>query len=130
MGTYHVYEADNVVYLESNGNRPIGDEATVTIDVAQVGTNPVLFAQVHSPKQGQVLVSINGGANMLVEPYDYDEGTCVASGWKSFRLPLEPSQLQPGTNTVTWKVGPRPDCVESWEWDGFSVKFLQLQFDD
>jgi len=101
----------------------------VTIDLPDIGSNPVLFGQVHNPMVGQVLLSINGGPQLTVNPYDYGDGNCHADGWKSFQLDLDPSWLVKGSNTFTWTIGPRPNCVDDWVWNGFSIKSLEVQFD-
>lgn len=131
VGRYDVHEADDVVYLQRNGHRPIGDSQTVTIDLDDIGPEPVLFGQIHQPKRGQVLLSINGGPEVEVAPYEYDLEDCLSTDWKSFRHELDPAQLRTGPNTFTWTVGPRPDCtyLRDLHWDGFSVKFLQIQTD-
>lgn len=126
---YEAFDANDVVYLQANGNRAIGESQTVTIDLPHIGPNPVLFGQVHSPKQGQVLLSINGGPQIVVNPYDYNPGTCSSTGWKSFQLELDEGWLVQGSNTFKWTIGPRPACAESWLWDGFSIKGLELNFD-
>jgi hypothetical protein len=89
VGRYEAFDASDVVYLQANGDRAIGESQTVTIDLPHIGAEPVLFGQVHSPKQGQVLLSINGGPQIVVNPYDYNPGTCSSTGWKSFQLPLD-----------------------------------------
>jgi len=136
LGKYKSYHANDVVYLQRNGDRPIGDSQEVRITLPgsfspESQNSPlVLFGQVHHPMKGQVLLSINGGQNISIEPYEYDEGTngCFSSDWKSFRLELDPTQLVPGANTFEWTVGPRPSCAtDPLEWDGFSVKFLHVQ---
>ncbi|MFN3254203.1 MAG: hypothetical protein ACE37B_00775 [Ilumatobacter sp.] len=131
VGRYDVREADDVVDLQRNGHRPIGDSQTVTIDLEDIGRNPVLFGQIHQPKRGQVLLSLNGGQNVEVSPDQYDIDDCLSTDWKSFRYELDPSQLRVGSNTLTWTVGPRPNCTyeRDTHWDGFSVKFLQIQSD-
>lgn len=131
VGKYVSYEASDVVYLQSNGNRAIGDSQTVYITLpSTIGPNPVLFGQIHNPIRGQVLLSINGGNNIQLSPYDYETNDCYSGGWSSFRYTLEPSKLiLGGNNAFKWTVGPRPSCLEGWEWDGFSVKFLQIQAD-
>ncbi|MFK7862390.1 MAG: hypothetical protein AB8B64_26515 [Granulosicoccus sp.] len=129
-GKYRADYADDVVYLQRDGHRQIGDSQTVNIDLPQIGKKPVLFGQVNSPKQGQILLSINGRPNMSVNPYQYDRDACFSRDWKTFRMPLEPDGLIPGVNTFKWSVGPRPDCdYGPYDWDGFSVKFLQIQTD-
>ncbi|MEM7337831.1 MAG: hypothetical protein AAF467_04225 [Actinomycetota bacterium] len=125
---YDAYYADDVVYLQRNGDRPIGDSQTVTVDLPEVGSDPVLFGQVHQPLRGQVLLSINGGPDTEVGPYEYDRNDCQSNDWKSFRVELDPAQLRTGANTLTWTVGPRPSCMEGpYVWDGFSIKALQVQ---
>ncbi|MEM9566527.1 MAG: hypothetical protein AAGA93_28160 [Actinomycetota bacterium] len=130
VGRYDVHEADDVVYLQRNGDRQIGEQQMVTIDLpSDLGPDPVLFGQLHQPKTGQVLLSVNGGPNRVVHPYQYDRnGNCHSVNWKSFRLPLDPADLRAGENTLTWTIGPRPSCVGGdYVWDGFSAKFLQIQ---
>ncbi|MEO1060390.1 MAG: hypothetical protein AAFZ07_03150 [Actinomycetota bacterium] len=130
VGEYDVAEASDVVYLQRNGDRQVGESETVTIDLDEIGPNPVLFGQVHQPKTGQVLLSINGGPPTAVHPYEYDRRDCVSDHWSSFRLELDPDQLRVGENDLTWTIGPRPDCTDGdVVWDGFSVKFLQIQTD-
>lgn len=135
LGKYDTFHADDVVYLQRNGDRQIGDSQEVAIDIPRAVTQesmPVLFGQLHQPKKGQVLVSINGGPDIAVEPFDYDEDTpgCSSEHWVSFRLELQPSQLQQGRNTFLWTVGPRPACAQGWVWDGFSVKYLHVQMEE
>ncbi len=129
IGRYEAFEAKNVVYLQANGSREIGEQETVEIDLPYVGSNPVLFGQVHSSMEGQVLLSINGGPQLTIRPPEYTEGTCWSSGWRSFHLKLEESWLVEGINTFTWTIGPRPGCIEEWVWDGFSIKDLEVQYD-
>ena len=133
IGKYQIFEADNVVYLQANGNRPIGDTETVTITIppgTKTSSPIVLFGQVESPIRGQVLLSINGGNSITINPYDYETDGCWSHGWKSFRHEVDTSHILEGSNTFQWTVGPRPSCVVDWLWDGFSVKFLQLQIDE
>lgn len=133
-GRYQTYVADDVVYLQRNGNRPIGDTVTVNVELPAVGENPVLFGQLHQPLNGQVMLSVNGSPDVEVNPYDYPEQNCVSGQWRdwmSFRLPLNPELLVAGNNTLTWRVGDRPACAQGrgdW-WDGFSAKFIQIQMD-
>lgn len=130
VGRFDAHVADDVVYLQANGDRPIGDTETVTVTLPEVEPNPVLFGQLHQPLRGQVLLSINGGPDIEVSPYEYDVDGCYSSDWKSFRLPLGPSWLAPGANMFRWTVGQRPDCAaNSSAWIGFSAKFLQVQVD-
>jgi hypothetical protein len=129
VGRYEVFEASDVVYLQAGGDRAIGEKETVTIDLPHIGPNPILFGQVHNPKSGQVLLSINGRSDIVVHPYDYNPGTCSSAGWKSFQFPLDPDWLVQGTNTFTWTIGPRPNCAEDFLWNGFSIKDLEVQFD-
>ena len=131
VGRYDVFPASDVVYLQANGDRQIGDSQTVTVELPRVGPNPVLFGQLHQPLVGQVRLSINGGPDQVVHPYEYDvDDGCYSSDWKSFRLELDHAQLEVGSNSLRWTVGPAPACATSyWAWDGFSVKFLQIQID-
>ncbi len=129
VGRYENFEATDVVYLQGNGDRPVGQTKTVTIDLPHVGPNPVLFGQVHTPMSGQVLLSINGRSNIPVHPYDYNPGTCSSTGWKSFQVQVDPSWLKTGSNTFKWTIGPKPNCAEDWLWNGFSIKDLEIQFD-
>ncbi len=128
-GQYESFEATDVVYLQHNGDRPIGDKASNSVNLPYIGDKPVLFGQVHNPMQGQVLLSVNGRANIEVNPYDYNPGVCSSTGWKSFQVPIDPSWLNEGNNTFTWTVGPRPDCVREGQWNGFSIMGLEIQFD-
>ena len=131
VGKYQTYSADDVVYLQRNGNRRIGESQTVGIQLPSTTSNPVLFGQIHNPKNGQVLLSINGRPSIAVHPYEYDRGGCFSSDWKSFQLPLNQAWLVPGENTFEWSIGPRPNCTgySETDWDGYSVKFLQVQSD-
>jgi hypothetical protein len=129
VGRYEAMEADDIVYLQANGDRQIGEQETVTINLPHIGPNPVLFGQVHSPMRGQVLLGINGGPQLTVNPYDYNTGSCSSSGWKSFQLKLDKSWLIEGANEFTWTIGPRPSCAEDFLWNGFSIKSLEVQFD-
>jgi len=135
VGRYDAFETAELVYLEANGNRAIGDTETATIEIPAIGQRPVLFGQVHGSMIGQVLVSINGSSDLIVEPHQYvvDEGVpadCGSDGWATFSMEVPPELLQPGTNQFTWTVGERPDCAaDFWWWDGFSIKSLEVQFD-
>lgn len=131
VGKYSVVESADLVYLQANGSRPVGDSVEQMIEIPSTDVlenNPILFGQVHNPVVGQVLVSINGAPNMVVHPYEYEDG-CNSSGWKSFRQALTTDMLRVGSNTLLWSVGPRPACLESWEWDGFSIKGLEIQYE-
>lgn len=131
VGKYSAYYSDDPVYLQRNGDRRIGDSQTVSINLQEIGDNPVLFGQLNSPKRGQVLLSVNGQPTITVNPYQYDHGDCFSRDWKSFRLPVNPDWLVPGINTFKWTVGERPSCdYGPYDWDGFSVKFLQVQIDE
>ncbi len=128
VGQYDTYEANDVVYLQRNGDREVGESETVTIDIDELSDDPVLFGQIHQPKRGSVLLSVNGADPVEVHPYEYERGDCASDHWTSFRLPLDPAQLQPGENTFTWTVGPKPACATGViDWVGYSVKFLQVQ---
>ncbi len=131
---YQAFAADEVVYLQANGNRPVGDTVSVNVNLPRVGANPVLFGQLHQPLRGQVRLRVNGRPEVEVHPYEYALDNCVSGewrDWKSFRLPLDPTWLVPGNNVLTWQVGERPECAlgrDDW-WDGYSAKFLQIQMD-
>lgn len=128
VGKYDSHFADDVVYLQRNGHRQIGDSQMVNINLTETIDAPVLFGQINSPKRGQVLLSINGRENIAVEPYQYDRDNCFSSDWKSFRIPLNSDWLLPGINTFEWTVGPRPMCdFGPYDYDGYSVKFLHVQ---
>ncbi len=128
VGEYGTYEADDVVYLQRNGDRQVGESETVTITLDELGDDPVLFGQIHQPKRGSVLLSVNGTDPVEVHPYEYERDDCASDHWTSFRLPLNPAQLQPGENTFTWTIGPKPACATGViDWVGYSVKFLQVQ---
>ncbi|MCB9420712.1 MAG: hypothetical protein H6667_12970 [Ardenticatenaceae bacterium] len=129
VGRYESFEANDVIYLQENGNRQIGEKQSVSINLPHIGPNPVLFGQVHNPMRGQVLLSVNGRPNIVVNPYDYNPGTCSSSGWKSFQLPIDPAWLKVGNNTFTWTIGPRPGCADQYLWNGFSIMGLEVQFD-
>lgn len=131
VGRYDAFESDELVYLESNGPRQIGDSAENTITLDRVGGSPVLFGEVHGGMAGQVLLSINGGPNMVVSQHSNPEPACPgAPGWSSFSMPLNPDWLHAGVNTFHWTVGPRPACAaDLWWWDGFSIKGLEIQVD-
>jgi len=131
---YQAHRANDVVYLERNGNRPIGDTQSVTIELPDnFDRNPVLVGQLNGAIRGQPLVSVNGGPDIPVNIDLYRVNNCVSGQWRdwiSFRLPLNASQLKSGTNVLQWKVGPRPACANNdfW-WDGFSAKFIHIQTD-
>lgn len=127
VGRYDVYEAPKAITLERNGDRPIGDSATQTIDLPQVPGDVRLAGQVHYPLRGQVMLSINGADPIEVSPFRYTRGDCSAQGWNSFVVDLDPQVLRTGENTFEWSVGPRPVCPESFGWDGFSIKSLEIQ---
>ncbi|MCP4424509.1 MAG: hypothetical protein GY803_08465 [Chloroflexi bacterium] len=130
VGLYETYEADDVVSsLQGNGHKQIGSQETTAIDLPHIGPNPVIFGQVHNPMEGQVLLSINGRPDIIVSPYDYNPGLCSSTGWKSFQLPIDPAWLVEGTNAFTWTIGPRPGCADPFQWNGFSIKSLEVQFD-
>ncbi|MBX2849028.1 MAG: hypothetical protein KTR16_11955 [Acidiferrobacterales bacterium] len=134
LAAYQTFAASEVVYLQSNGDRPIGDTKTVTIDLPNdFDRNPVLLGQLHGAIRGQPLLSINGGPDMAVNIDAYRVNDCVSDQWRdwiSFRLPLDASQLKPGKNELQWKVGPRPSCaIDDFWWDGFSAKFIHIQID-
>ena len=115
VGRYEVYEAADGINLERNGDRPIGDTATNTINLPSVPADPSLFGQLHYGLRGQVLLSINGAAPIAVEPHRWSAGSgdCWTQGWSSFMVDLDPAQLRAGENTFEWTVGPRPDCADA-----------------
>ena len=128
LGTYAMHEASDTIYLQANGNRPIGERARTTITLPdEIGANPVLFGQTNNGMPGQVLVSINDGPLSAI-PVSA-EAPYGREGWRAFQLPLDPAELQSGDNTVTFEVGPRPDGAVSWAWDGYSIKDLEIQTD-
>lgn len=131
---YEAFHADDVVYLQRDGHRPIGDEVTVNVNLPdELGANPVLTGQINASLNGQPLLSINGGPDIAIGLDDYPVENCASGQWRdwgSFRLPLESAVLRPGDNSFRWKVGPRPACALNHDWwDGYSVKFLHVQTD-
>ncbi len=133
LAPYKAHHAQEPIYLQRNGSRPIGDSQTTTINIDGDIRNPVLLGQIHGALKGQPLVSINGGQYMSVDIDDYSVEDCVSGQWRdwiSFRLPLDSNILHQGENTLDWKVGQRPNCAinNDW-WDGFSAKFIHIQTD-
>jgi hypothetical protein len=129
---YDVYEADDVVNLQSSAGASIGSSSTQVVTLPRVDHNPVLFGQVHSGLQGQVRLRVNGGPEVAVEPHNQaaKNGSCHFGTWRSFRIPLAPGQLHVGDNTLQWTVGPRPACAAGeWWWDGFNIKGVEIQLD-
>ena len=126
-GVYESYEADSAVYLEANGDRPIGDSETVTIDIPTVPADPKMFGQIHAPSKGQVLLSVNGSEPFEVHADEYPRDECSSEGWASFAADIDPMLLRAGSNDFEWIVGPRPGCSDGYPWDGFSVKSLEIQ---
>ncbi len=129
VGRHDAFDADDVVYLQRNGSREIGETQTVNINLPRVGANPVLVGQVHQPMKGQVLLSINGQPNIEIEPHEYAEPNCVSENWQTFYVELDPALLQAGDNTLQWTIGPRHPCATDGAWDGFSIKSLHIQMD-
>ena len=130
VGRYESFETEELVYLQSNGNRAIGERRSVSIDLPALGAGagpPVLFGQVHNAMRGQVRLKINGGEERVVDPFEETGHNCNAPGWTSFRVPLTVGDLKVGPNTFEWIIGPRPSCVADWVWDGFSIKGLEVQ---
>jgi hypothetical protein len=118
-----------VVYLESNGNRAIGDSQTQTVNLENVGENPALVGMVHNGQFGQVLVSLNGSEPVEITPhapYPINDD-CAFKGWRTFFVPIDRSLLRQGENSLQWVVG-EPACQESSVWDGYSIKDWQIQF--
>lgn len=129
VGQYESYETAEIAYLQANGNREIGESASLTINLPAITINPILFGQVSNAMRGQVLLSINQGSPIVLHPAEYNVNNCYSTGWKSFVLPIDASWLHEGKNTFTWMIGPRPTCAEAWLWDGFSIKNLEVQSD-
>lgn len=134
LAPYQAYHANDVVYLQRNGDRPIGDTAQVSINLpSDFYRNPVLVGQIHGALRGQPMLSVNGSPYVAVDIDDYKINNCVSDefrDWISFRLPLDPSRLRKGANEFRWKVGPRPACAnDDFWWDGFSAKFIHIQVD-
>lgn len=127
VGRYESFETEELIYLQANGSRAIGDRREARIDLPRVGSSPVLFGQVHSPMDGQVRLRVNGGPVRTIDALAGTGNPCHASGWTSFRVPLEPADLVVGENTFEWIIGPRSPCVPDWVWDGFSIKGLEVQ---
>ncbi|MEK9500824.1 hypothetical protein WI372_07535 [Gemmatimonadota bacterium DH-20] len=127
VGRYDAFETEELVVLQANGSRAIGESASATIAVPRTGPDPVIFGQLHNAMRGQVLLSVNGGPERPVAPLAWEEESCHSPGWSSFRVRLQPSELSTGDNELRFTIGPRPDCVADWVWDGFSVKGLEIQ---
>ena len=127
VGEYAAWESSDLVYLQANGNRDLGEHALATIQLDEIPAHPRLFGQLHGALTGQVLLSINGGEFREVHPYDYAADECGTGGWSSFGLPLSASELRLGQNEFRWQIGPRPTCAADWVWNGFSVKSLEIQ---
>jgi hypothetical protein len=126
---YESFSAQGVVALESNGNRPIGDEQVINLDIPEVGMNPVLVGQVHNGKFGQVLLTVNNNEPIVVAPHteSSEDDACAFPGWRTFFVPIDASYLREGTNTLKWQVS-EPDCNNTYVWDGFSIKQMEIQF--
>jgi hypothetical protein len=129
---YTAYEIPGVVELNGNGSVPIGSNKTVSLNLPEVSSNPILMGQTFQGMPGQVLLSINGGQNISVSPHSTSstENSCYFGGWRTFQIPVDRNSLRVGTNTFKWTVGPRPSCASGqWWWDGFAVKAFEVQFD-
>ncbi len=126
---YEVFELADILNLEGNGSVPVGTTETVSIDLPKIGPNPAVFAQIHQPQKGQVLLSINGNPNIDITNGMNLNDNCNASGWTSTRIPIDPALLKVGSNSLKWTIGPRASCVASWTWDGYAVKDFEIQFD-
>jgi hypothetical protein len=129
---YEVYESPEVVTLSAAAGGSVGATASQVLTLPRVERNPVLFGQVHSGMQGQVLVRINDGPQMEITPNSQSakNSSCHFGAWRSFRVQLDAHQLRVGDNVVQWTVGPRPACASGqWWWDGFNVKGLEIQLD-
>lgn len=129
---FRAFEIDGVVNLEAGGSKPIGSTDVQRVTLPAVGANPVLVGQTHGGLAGQILLSVNGGTAMPVNPLSAagDQDPCWHGGWRTFRVPLDPRTLRADENTLRWTVGPRPACATGqWYWDGFSVKAVEVQMD-
>lgn len=120
---YEVFESPVVV----GGHESAGETAIQEIDLPYIGEDPVLFGQVHESLQGQVLLSVNGNPNIVVEPHT--SPSCANLGWRSFFMPIDPSLLKVGNNTFKWTVGPKPACADDLDRVGFSIKGFEVQMD-
>ena len=70
---------------------------------------------------GQVLVRPQ--MEIMTNSQAAKNGDCYFGTGRSFRVPLDASQLHVGASTLQWTVGPRPVCATGqWWWDGFDVK--------
>ncbi|MEM7797644.1 MAG: hypothetical protein AAF633_00520 [Chloroflexota bacterium] len=129
VGLHDSFDADDVVYLQANGSRQIGETETVNITLPRIGDNPMLMGQVHQGMKGQVLLSINGRPDIVIEPFEYERPDCLNDDWGTFQIELDPSWINVGENSFKWTIGPRPECAETGDWDGFSIKALQVHMD-
>lgn len=128
VGKYNVFESSELIHLEANGDRTVGESQSTQISLPYVGDSPVLFGQVHSPVRGEVLLRVNGGDPITVNPAHYSNDDCSSEHYSSFRVPLAPSELQEGANSFEWIIGER-SCGGSYPWVGFSVKGLEVQME-
>ena len=131
VGRYRAFETSELGYLQANGSRAVGESLTMTIELPEAPTDdehPVLFGQLHGPLSGQVRLRVNDELERTVHPLDYSEDGCATNGWASFRVELDADELLAGVNDFEWTIGPRPACA-TWQWDGFSVKGLEIQLD-
>lgn len=132
LAPYRAYEIPGVMQLNANGDVPTGSTKTVTLDLPEVGLNPVIFGQTNQGMSGAVLLSINNNPNIQIAPHSNSslDDSCFFGGWRTFRIPINPSYLKIGTNSFKWTVGPKPSCANGqWWWTGFSVKAFEVQFD-
>ncbi|MFK7975715.1 MAG: hypothetical protein AB8C02_06240 [Halioglobus sp.] len=128
VGIYDAFESSELIHLEANGDRTVGESQSTSIDLPYVSDNPVLFGQVHSPVRGEVLLRVNDGDPKVVNPANYSNENCSSEHYSSFRVPLSPDELQVGTNTFEWIIGER-SCGGGYPWVGFSVKGLEVQME-
>ncbi len=129
---YENFEIPGVVELTANGSVPVGTTKTVSLNLPKIGPNPVFIGQTRQGQPGHVLLSINGNPNVAISPHSTSskDNPCYFDGWRTFRIPVNPSQLKVGENTFKWTVGPRPACASGqWWWDGFAVKAAEIQID-
>jgi hypothetical protein len=129
---YEVYETEGVVTLQASAGASVGSSVEQVVTLPRVERNPVLFGQVHSGLQGQVLLRVNDGPEIAVQPHSQaaKNDPCWFGTWRSFRVEVPSAALRVGDNVLRWTVGPRPACAAGqWWWDGFNLKGVEIQMD-